>query len=377
VQKATGTLNQTIMAQKVLVISNYRGFHTGRPEAEIFVGLANMGVDITIMTFGDSEYVQRFEQAGIQVIDFHPKKKFDKKEIKFIRDTIIRQDIDILHLFNSKAIVNGIRAARGLGVKVVLYRGYAGNVHWYDPTAYIKYMHPRVDKIICNSKGVEAQLQRQLFLKNRKTVTIPKGHDTEWYKNIKPFDIKKELNLPPNAFLLVSVANNRKMKGIPYLLEAMHQLSGESSIHLLLIGRNMDSEENLELISKNNLKHQVHILGYREDVLNIVATCDVIVLASTKGEAINRSLAEAMSLGIPPVITNISGNNELVEHNESGLLFPPKNACALSKAIQKIYNHANLRQKLGEQAKIRMENEFNHRQAVIKTKAVYDELVPK
>ena len=133
------------MPIKVLAISDYREFHSVRPEAEIFIGLKKLGLDVHIMTYGDCEYAQRFRDAGIRVIDFHPQEKFNKDEQKFIRDTLVKEEYDIIHLFNSRAIIHGIRAAKGLKTKVVLYRGYSGNIHWYDPTAYLKFLHPRVE----------------------------------------------------------------------------------------------------------------------------------------------------------------------------------------------------------------------------------------
>jgi len=108
---------------KILVISNYRPFHTARPEAEIFIGLAKLGVEIDIMTYGDAKYFEIFKEAGINVIDFHPEKKMDKDEIAFIRKHLIEGKHDVIQLYNNPAAVNGIQAAKGLPVKVILYRG--------------------------------------------------------------------------------------------------------------------------------------------------------------------------------------------------------------------------------------------------------------
>jgi glycosyltransferase involved in cell wall biosynthesis len=362
------------MAIKVLVISNYNDYHTTRPEAEVFIGLAKMGFQIHIMTYKDSEYVKEFEAAGIHVIDFHPEKKLDKSEIRRIREYIVEKEIDIMQLFNSKAIINGIQAAKGLPVKVVLYRGYTGNIHWYDPTAYFKYLHPRVDKIVCNSIGVEELINRQSLFSKGKTITINKGHKLEWYKEYIPIDIRKELNIPADALLLVNVANNRKMKGIPYLLKALNYLKSESEIHLLLIGNDMDSEENLKIINQGNAKEKVHLLGFRKDVLNIVAACDVFTLSSIKGESITKSVIEAMSLGVTPVISDIPGNIELVADNESGLVFPSKNSRALSQAILKLYEDRDLCKRLGQNAKRRIANVLNHEQTLNKTKKLFEEL---
>lgn len=365
------------MAIKVLVISDYRNYHSTRSEASIFIGLAKIGFEVHIMTYKESKLTDDFLAAGIHVIDFHPEKKFNRSEINTIREVIIKEKIDILHLFNSKGIINGIQAAKGLPVKVVLYRGYTGNIHWYDPTAYLKFLHPRVDKIFCNSKGVEEDIQQQLFFDKRKTITINKGHNIEWYKAYTPYDIRKELGLAANTFLLACVANNRKMKGVPYLLKAFNAIEKNLPIHLLLIGNDMDTKHNISILDKGGIKDKVHFLGYRSDVLNIVAGSDVFVLPSIKGESITKSVIEAMSLMTPVIITDIPGNQELVVHEESGLIVPAKDSKSLSKAILQLYNDRLLLAKLGENGKLRIENHLNHTQTIEKTAKLFKDLISK
>lgn len=184
------------MAIKVLVISDYRSFTSSRPEAEIFIGLKELGMDITIMTHDEGEYVSRFRESGIKIIPFHPKRKFDSAESGFIRKELERGGYEIMHLFNSKASINGIRAARGLAVKVVMYRGYTGNIHWWDPTAYIKYLHPRVDKIVCLADSVNEMFQKAITLNKKKLITINKGHNVDWYEGTPIADLSNEKVLP-------------------------------------------------------------------------------------------------------------------------------------------------------------------------------------
>ncbi len=362
------------MPIKVLVISDYRPYHTVRPEAEIFIGLAKLGLQVTVMTYGDARYAEEFRKAGITVIDFHPQKKFDAAEITRIRAELVAGKYDIVHLFNNPSIVNGIRAARGLPVKVVLYRGYAGHIHWYDPTAYLKYLHPRVNKIVCNSVGVEEIFRRQLFFNKSKAVTINKGHRVEWYDHAAPADIRKDFSLPTDAFVVVNVANNRRMKGIPYLLKAMNYLPVDLPIHLLLIGNDMDDKANLAILNASPNKDKIHILGFQKGVLNIVAACDVFALSSLKGESITKSVIEAMSLRVTPVITDIAGNRELVVNGVSGLVVPSRNAEALGKALLALYRDRPLCKQMGINARKHIQIHLNTEDTILQYKKLYQEL---
>jgi glycosyltransferase involved in cell wall biosynthesis len=361
---------------KILVVSNYNDFHTVRPEAEIFLGLQRMGFDVHVMTFGHSEYARRFHEAGIRVIDFHPKHKFNRKECRIIRQELLSGHYDILQLFNSESIVTGLRAARGLPVKVVLYRGYTGNIHWYDPSAYLKFLHPRTDAVICNSVGVERLLHRQLFFRKTKAVTINKGHDLAWYDDIVASDLSG-FGIPEGAFTVACVANNRRMKGVKYLLKALQYLPSGLPLHLLLLGRDMDTPANRKLIRSSEYADRVHFPGFVPEVLSVVKSCQAFVLPSIFGESITKSVLEAMSLGLAPVITDIPGNTELVEHGISGLVVPSRNPGALAESLARVASDAALAKALGAAAKQRIEEVLNHSATVEGYARLYARLAEK
>lgn len=361
------------MSFKLLVISNYRPTHTARPEAEIMIGLAKQGAEVTVMTYGDAEYVKRFKEVGIKVIDFYPRKKFDKAQRRFIREELKKGQYDVMHLFTGRAMYNGIPAARGLKTKVVLYRGYEGHIHWYDPTAYLKFLHPRVDAILCNSQGVADYLDRKMVLVRNRTVTINKGHRPEWYEDvpeIKPTD----LGLDPQGFYAVCAANNRKMKGIPYLLEAFRYIPERLNLHLLLVGKDLDSPENRAIVKAAGKEDRVHFLGWRADVLSIVKMADVFALSSLYGESITKSVMEGMSMGTPAVITDIPGNKELIIDGESGYVVPKAHPKLMASALLKMNRHPEKSKEMGAAARARIENRFSNAASIEQYFKFYAEL---
>lgn len=361
---------------KVLVISDYRGMVSVRPEAEIFIRLQSMGVDVTIMTFKDAEYNKRFTECGIKVIPFHPEKKMDKEAVKFIRQELINGKHDILHLFNSKAIINGIKAAKKLPVKVILYRGVSVNVHWYDPTAYFKYLHPRVDKIICVTEHVKKSIDRNLFFDKNKTVAIIKGHSLDWYKDVMPANLQ-QLNIPTNAFVVINVSTARSMKGIPYLIRSAEHLPKDLPIHYLLIGRNMDCEEYKELVNESPYKNNFHIMGHTKDPLPYVAASKVFILSSISSEGLNKTTIEAMSLGLAPIVTDIPENEELVRNGKNGLVVPKKDPASIAEAILKLYNDPLLCKTFGQRSREYVQTHLSIDQTVQKMMQLYNELLDK
>ena len=345
--------------KKILVISNYRGLHIARPEAEIFVGLAIKGFDITIMTHSDSEYISRFEESGIKVIPQHPVEKKDIEFIKIIRKELREGGYDILHLFNNKAISNGLKAAKGLDVKVVIYRGASANMAWWNPLNYFKFFHPRIDYAVCNSEEIRKKFLAVPFYKESKAITIIKGHNVDWYADTIPYDIRTELCLSQKSLLFVTVANNRGVKGIPVLLKAMKLIDRDAEIDLLIIGNKMERSPIPHLIKNSGQVSKIHLLGYRKDALNIVAASDSIICPSTGSEALTKSVVEAMSLGVVPIISDIPGNKPLVDDNVNGFIFRNRNFEELAQRMMDIYRNKHVLSDFGTAAKRKIQRDVN------------------
>lgn len=358
----------------VLVISNYSGAaNPMRPEAAIFLGLKNLGVNITIMTPDKGDFVTRFKETGIEIIDYHPQGKFDLKAIKLIRQTVKEQSIDIVHAFNSKAISTAIWALQGLDTKLVTYRGYTGNIFWYDPSCYLTHLHPRVDYIVCLAESV-----REMFLKNgvpkNIPVTINKGHKAEWYDSIPAADLS-EFKFPEGAMVCSFVANNRtKMKGVKYLIESANFLPDDANIYFLMIGEGIDSPEMKALITQNKHRDKFVFSGFRNDASTLVKSCDISISVSLFGEATQKAMIEAMYLGNPVIISNISGNRGMIKDGEGGYIVPTKDSKAIAEALLKFYHHQDQIPAMGLAAKKHISEFLSSDRSVKEYKAFYERI---
>ncbi|MEO0997167.1 MAG: glycosyltransferase, partial [Pseudomonadota bacterium] len=90
---------------RVLALSSHSDtLNSVRPEAELFIGLAAAGLDLTVMTQGDSVYAGAMRDAGIRVIDFVPARKLSLAAIRRLRAELAGGGYDIVYSFNNKAI---------------------------------------------------------------------------------------------------------------------------------------------------------------------------------------------------------------------------------------------------------------------------------
>jgi glycosyltransferase involved in cell wall biosynthesis len=357
---------------RLLIISHITESAPYKPDIELVIGLHKLGILVDVMIPVNSPTIKTFTDLGISVVPAHPEKKLSLKSIRLIRRKIRQRNYDIIHLFNTKAIVNGSLAAIGLPVKVIAYRGAAG-MHWYDPTAWLSHLNPRIDMLICNSRYVQEQMQQQLLFRPKKAVMIYKGMDVNWFHTVKPVS-RSAIGIPEKAIIVGCVANVRRIKGVPYLLEATQYINHELPVHFLLIGQGMESDPIKKLIEASPFKDNIHILGFRKDVYEVIAACDIYVQPSLS-ESLSRSVMEAMCLHVPCIVSNIGGLVELVEHEKSGLVAERGNPRSIALAIEKLSTSSDLRKEYEAEAFHRMKSIFSLDNMVTNTRKWYQKIL--
>ncbi|HEX7000018.1 MAG TPA: glycosyltransferase family 4 protein [Gammaproteobacteria bacterium] len=350
--------------------------HSDRPETETFIGLRDEGIDVHVMCSPSGRHYRRLLEAGVAVTPFEIARKLEPRAIRRIRAEIERGGYDVLHLFNNKAVLHGVAAARGLPVKVVAYRGIVGNVSLLDPFAWLRYLSPRVDRIVCVAEAVRRHFLELRLLGLRvppqKLVTIYKGHDLAWYRD-PPVSLAA-LGVPAAAFVIVCVANWRPRKGIEVLLDAFAALPDDPAMHLLLVG-DMESPTLSRAIEWHPYRQRIHRIGVRGDAPAVAAAANVAVLPSLKREGLPKTVIEAMAYGVPTIVTNVGGSPELVQHEVSGLVVPPGDARALGGAILRLRGDPAFARALGSRGRQRIVQDFSIRTTIRRTAELYRELV--
>jgi glycosyltransferase involved in cell wall biosynthesis len=359
---------------KILVISDYRAVSASRPEAEIFIRLARQGYSVHILSYPEAEYYnKRFRENRITVIEKHPLKKISFPFISYLRAHVVKEKYDFVHVFNSQGLTNAVWALIGVQTKLIAYRGYAGQTHWFDPVMYTKYFHPRVDHIICVSKDIMQILGRNMPGGRSKLSVILKGHDPAWYQDIKPID-RKELGLAKDDIVVCFLANVRPFKGLSYLIKATHLVSGLSNLHIVFIGLGYDVPSVQQEMDRSPMRNRFHILGFRPDAIEVMASSDALISASTHGEGLSKAVVESMCLGLAPIITAIPGHHGLVEDGQSGWVIPAKDPGAIAAALSMMASDQGERKRRGRKAKERIFEHLHINRTVEAFERLYQQL---
>lgn len=194
-----------------------------------------------------------------------------------------------------------------------------------------------------------------------KLTVVPCGIDTGSF----------DLGLPRDAIgdpaTLLCIATLYEVKGHAYLFEACaHLLRHGRMVRCLLVGDGPDRRALEERVERLGLTAHISFLGQRvrTEVVNLMHRADVLVVpsiptSSGRREGLPVVLMEGMAAGVPVVASDISGIPEIVEHEVTGLLVPPKDPEALATAIDRLLSDPALRRSVVAAGRRRVQERFD------------------
>jgi glycosyltransferase involved in cell wall biosynthesis len=362
------------MAYKVLFVSDIsRAPFTSIADRMLVIGLHAKGVEITVVTPDPTPETKEIEENGIRIEYLPIRKKISSEVISRLKEILNEGDFDLMHITYGKAVTNCLIASMGHKIKIVGYYGSL-SLHWHDPSAWLAFLNPRIDRIICPSDAVEAHVRKQLPARRRdRTVRIYRGYDPAWFNEIEPV-ARKKIGVSEEEFLICSVGNLRKVKGIRYLIGAAKYLPREMPFRILLVGDGTDSPGTSRLARKSGRQDKFIHVGHADVPPAWMALCDLYVQPSLS-EGLGRAISEAMCLAKPVIVTDGGGAKEFFAEGDNGFVVKKGSATALAEAITECWKNKDSLNFTGMKARESMLNRFNHKHTVSRTYDVYREML--
>lgn len=159
-------------------------------------------------------------------------------------------------------------------------------------------------------------------------------------------NLRKELGLPEESFLLLSVGELLPRKNQQVIIRALGKLK-MGDIHYILCGKGKKLNELTALAKANHIEKQVHFLGYRKDVADIYGQTDLLALPSRR-EGLGLAGLEGMYCGLPLVSSNINGIRDYMENGKTGFMYNPDDVDGFADGILKMKKDPDLRKACGQ-----------------------------
>ncbi len=223
----------------------------------------------------------------------------------------------------------------------------------------------RVSGVIAVSDEVRESIVDELGLASHITV-IPNGVDVDRYGPTEErARVREELDVPPDAVLMVMVGTFKRQKGHAFLIDAAAEvLPAHPEARLVLVGDGELRGEMEQRVRDAQLDDAVRFLGNRRDVPRILGAADCFVLPSL-WEGLPMALLEAMAAQLPCLGTEVSGTSQAMVPGVTGLLVAPGDSDALGAAMSELLGDDGRRRAMGCAATRRVEELFSARKQAL------------
>ncbi len=375
--------------RRLLVVTESLGI--GGTESHLIrllVPLAEQGWNTTIYCLSESgQRAQQVEAAGIRVCSLPRRRKRRRTSgrspanIALAASRLFRLMREwrphVVHFYLPGPYLVGapLAIAAGAPIKIMSRRSLSIYQQRRPLLARIEtLLHRRMDAVIGNSNAVVAELAKEGIPSN-KIRLIYNGIETE--PAFPPrAEARRLLGIGPDTVVGIIVANLISYKGHKDLLEGLGRISPSlpSGWRILCVGRDDGLRAKLETLAQaRNIESNVQFLGERIDTPRLLAAADFGVLSSWE-EGFSNVILEAMSAGLPMVVTDVGGNTEIVSTEETGLVVPSRDPEALGNAILRLAGDPVLRERLGKAGRARVKGEFSIERCVDAHRRLYEEL---
>ena len=328
----------------------------------------------------EKKYGIKIHSADIIRTPYNPK---NLKAFKQICRIIQEEKIDVIHCNTPIGGVIGRLAGKKCNVKRVIYQAHG--FHFYKGAPIVNWLiYYPIERILAHFTDALITINVEDFERAKtfhlrdhgEVYCVPGvGINTNDYE-LCGFDRegkRQSLSFKDDDILVVSAGDIIKRKNFKTAIKAISETKNDR-IHDLICGSGPLRTDLEKYAAEIGVEKQIHFLGYRTDMKEILWASD-IYLFTTYQEGLPRSLSEAMACGLPCVASKIRGNEDLIDNDDVGLLFPPNDVQGFSNAISKLSNDPELRKRMGILAQKRIMS-FNIETVENKMREVYKNEFP-
>lgn len=317
------------------------------------------------------------QRAGIEIKSFTRRPGFDTALIRHLRTYIKTHDIDILHCHQYTPYVYGVLSAVRTRTKVV----YTEHGRFYPDRRKLKriLVNPLLslitDRITAISDATRSALVRyENFPRNRIQV-IYNGLDDARFSGTRNGHVRTLVGLPPNARVLGTVARLDPIKNHAMMLRALKRIcQALPDTYLVIVGDGPERENLQTLAAQLDVSKNIIMTGFRENIEEYYSMMDVFLLTSfSEGTAM--TLLEAMAAGLPAIVTDVGGNQEIIQDGDNGLVVASGDDHTLAEKVLSLLQDEEQAQTMGRAARQRYLTHFTVNKMTRSYQQLYDDLL--
>jgi glycosyltransferase involved in cell wall biosynthesis len=325
---------------------------------------------------GDKVVAQQIRQHGIPVTDLGMTAQWRLDALWRLYRVLRQERPFLLHTWMFHANIPGRILGRLAGVPVIISSERTMGQEGRFRRQLNRLTGNLPDNIICVSQQVADFAANEIGLPHARLTVIRNGIDITQFNNLPDQPTARaEFGLPVQAKIMAAIGRPRPVKGFGDLLGAFAQIAAAyPDLHLVFVGDGPEKRPLQTAAQQLPCANRVLFLGDQQEITRLLAGVDMLVLPSL-WEGLPNVVLEAMAAGLPVVATAVGGTPELITPNETGLLVPPRDPFALAHALVQLLDDAELAQRMGENGRQRVAEQFAIERMVEQTEALYNRLL--
>ncbi len=318
---------------------------------------------------------EKARALGIDYFDLEDKRLLDWQCLGQLRRRIRDEQIEVLHSHDDKTLLYSVILKYLVPGLRIMHTCHSHAEYEKEAFArsseYRKFqlrkkmqlwlMKQHLSPVVTISENTRQRLIRG-GLQPEQVAVLYNGIDVrQWSRHKGTPVLRKEFGLSSDNILVGTVARITYDKDLPTFFEVARRVKEQvPRARFVIVGDGYadELEQARRQVAALGLTDTVFFTGHRSDLLDIYSSFDLFLMTSLT-EGLPNTVLEAMAMGVPVVSTDVGGVPELVRDGQDGLLCPVGDAASLATAVCSLLEQPQLRRKMEESSRHRVEEQFD------------------
>jgi glycosyltransferase involved in cell wall biosynthesis len=304
----------------------------------------------------------QLQALGVSVHCVHKKPGVRLRVIPALAKLLCRLQPDVVHTHQVGPLFYGSTAARRARVPAVIHTDH-GKHYGRLRNRWLSRIAGRfADLFFCLTTDMANEVAARGIVPQSKIRVIANGIDLSRFQQARDKNrLRESLGLPIGIPLIGTIGRLVEVKRQDVLLRGFANLRDRApEAHLVFVGDGPLLPELSALAETLHVRPYTHFVGYQAHPEDYLQALDVFALTS-RSEGMPQTIMEASAAGIPVIASRVGGLPEIIEHEQSGLLFPAGDEAALAAGIWQLLSEKERAREMSEVGKRRVAERFDVR----------------